>query len=362
MAGKRTPIGGLSLSFLDVMSCGLGAVVLLFLIMKHHAETGRASPLATTDLQSEVTQLERQILEGRENLAELRNTIAEMDNRIVTAQGLARRITEELNDTSGREQALASAQEEAEIEALKLRLKTLEQERQRLETETKNTGEDTRSFVGEGNRQYLTGMKLGGNRILVLLDKSASMLDDTIVNVIRRRNMSDESKQAAPKWRQAIDMVEWLSTRFPLTSQYQIYTFNTTTEPVVTNTKGQWLPVSDKARLGQALADLGKIVPGDGTSLENVFTEIGRLNPLPDNIYLITDGLPTQGKSAPTGTTVSGRNRLQLFERAFDQLPKNIPVNVILLPMEGDPMAASAFWQLAQLTNGSFMSPSGDWP
>ena len=54
---KRTPIGGLSLSFLDVMSCGLGAVVLLFLIMKHHAETGHTSPLATSNQQSEVTRL-----------------------------------------------------------------------------------------------------------------------------------------------------------------------------------------------------------------------------------------------------------------------------------------------------------------
>jgi hypothetical protein len=37
-------------------------------------------------------------------------------------------------------------------------------------------------------------------------------------------------------------------------------------------------------------------------------------------------------------------------------------VNVILLPMEGDPMAASAFWRLAQLTRGSFLSPAEDWP
>jgi hypothetical protein len=53
---------------------------------------------------------------------------------------------------------------------------------------------------------------------------------------------------------------------------------------------------------------------------------------------------------------------MQLFERAISQLPRSIPVNIILEPMEGDPMAASAFWQLAQLTSGAFMSPSKDWP
>ena len=43
----------------------------------------------------------------------------------------------------------------------------------------------------------LTGMKVGGKNILIALDMSASMLDDNIVNVLRRRNMSDERKRAA---------------------------------------------------------------------------------------------------------------------------------------------------------------------
>jgi len=35
---------------------------------------------------------------------------------------------------------------------------------------------------------------------------------------------------------------------------------------------------------------------------------------------------------------------------------------VILAPMEGDPMAASALWQLAVSTRGSFLAPARDWP
>jgi hypothetical protein len=307
--------------------------------------------------------LEREILEGREGLAELRNTIDEVDNRIVTAQGLARRITESLNDTSGQmEETLASAARDSEIEKLKEDLRNLEAERKRQEADTTNTGQDTRSYIGEGNRQYLTGLKLGGNRILVLLDASASMLDKTIVNIIRLRNMSESARRTAPKWQQALQMVEWLSTRFPVTSKYQLYTFNTTAQPVIENTKGRWLEVSNKTQLDQTFEKLNTLLPEGGTSLENVFQEIARLSPLPDNIYLLTDGLPTQGRNPPRGSTISGRNRLELFEDAVDRIPANIPVNVILLPMEGDPMAASAFWQLAQITGGSFMSPSEDWP
>ena len=92
------------------------------------------------------------------------------------------------------------------------------------------------------------------------------------------------------------------------------------------------------------------------------FDAAGTLPGGPDNIFLITDGLPTQGTEAPRKTTISGRDRLTLFRRAVQRLPAGVPVNIILAHMEGDPMAASEFWQLAQVSGGSFMSPSKDWP
>ena len=86
------------------------------------------------------------------------------------------------------------------------------------------------------------------------------------------------------------------------------------------------------------------------------------LNPRPDNIFLITDGLPTQGKEPPRGRTVSGRARLRHFNNSLEELPAGVPVNVVLMPIEGDAQAATEFWRLAQATQGSFISPSRDWP
>jgi hypothetical protein len=86
------------------------------------------------------------------------------------------------------------------------------------------------------------------------------------------------------------------------------------------------------------------------------------MNPPPDNIILITDGLPTQGATAPTRKTVSGRDRLRHFDDALDELPRGVPVNIVLYPMEGDPMAMSAFWRLAMASRGSLMTPSSSWP
>jgi hypothetical protein len=86
------------------------------------------------------------------------------------------------------------------------------------------------------------------------------------------------------------------------------------------------------------------------------------MTPTPDNIFLLTDSLPTMGKDKPWKKNVSEKKRLRLFNEAVRILPSRIPVNVILYHMEGDPAAASAYWRLAMVTNGSFFSPSRDWP
>ena len=86
------------------------------------------------------------------------------------------------------------------------------------------------------------------------------------------------------------------------------------------------------------------------------------MNPRPDNVYLITDSLPTQGANNSNAATISPRQRLELYQQALESMPANIPVNTILLPMEGDPAAAAAYWQLGVLSGGSFITPSRDWP
>ncbi len=59
---------------------------------------------------------------------------------------------------------------------------------------------------------------------------------------------------------------------------------------------------------------------------------------------------------------MTANQRAKLFAKAIKNLPRSIPINVVLFPMEGDPMAASAYWRLAMAHRGSFMSLSEDWP
>jgi hypothetical protein len=357
-----TPIG---LSFLDAMTCGLGAVILLFMII--NAAVRDHETRVTSDLQAEVNRLEVEVLEGHRRLVEIRNTVEETDSERVLTQGLARRLIEMLADIQvelATFEATTLARRE-HINTLQTDLKSLEEDAGRLSASLpsdETPGDRERLHVGDGDRQYLTGLKVGGRRILFLVDASASMLGTTIVDVIRRRNMSDADKVRAAKWRQTLATVDWLSTQIPRDSQFQIYTFNTKANPVAADGGASWLDGSDREALDSAVRQLSKVVPGKGTSLVNAFAAVSAIRPRPDNVILLTDGLPTVGPNPGTARTVTSKQRVKLFKRAVDRLPTGIPVNIILYPMEGDPMAASEFWKLAIASRGSFMSLSKDWP
>ena len=59
---------------------------------------------------------------------------------------------------------------------------------------------------------------------------------------------------------------------------------------------------------------------------------------------------------------VVARDREKLFDDAVNTLEKDTPIDVVMLPMKGDPLSTRAFWRLARRTSGSFVVPSRDWP
>ncbi len=362
MARRKRGFTTFNLSFLDIMSCGFGAVVLVFLIIDHSIEV--QSRELNRDLLSEVNLLEEDITEGEAGLVRLRNALDEVDLQIVEAQGRATRVTEQISEYEALIAALRQdTSDSTDLERLKADIRSLEEEVKRLrESAEDTTGRSARAYTGDGNRQYLTGLNLGGRHIVILFDASASMLADRLVNIIRLRNMGPDVQRSAEKWSRALNTVDWLTAQLPVGAKYQVIAFNTEARPALAGTAGKWLEVANQPQLESVSKALREILPQGGTSLENAFLALNQFSPAPDNIFLITDGLPTQGTSPPRGSTVSGKQRIDFYQQAIRRLPRNVPVNIILGPMEGDPMAASAFWQLAQATRGSFMTPSRDWP
>lgn len=364
MTRRKTEI--FSMSFLDCITCAFGSVVLVYVLI--NAQGGLRRSNESRQMREQVAQMENKVLEGYQDLVQLRNSMVQTDKDKVRTEGMGERVLDELERTK---EQLADADKQTlsrreAIERLKADLKSLEEGNRRLEGASQNTdttGTRVRGFTGQGDRQYLTGLRVGGGHILILVDVSASMLDETVVNVLRMRNMSDARKLLSEKWRRAASTVDWLAAQLPVESEFQIYAFNTQAWPLKDGTAGKWLKVNDPDALNDSLLNLRKTIPKDGTSLENAFLAMNALSPKPDNVILITDGLPTQAASAPLlKKTVDGDDRLKFFERAFAKYPKGVSLNVILMPMEGDPSAPSAFWLAARRTGGSFMVPSKDWP
>ena len=158
------------------------------------------------------------------------------------------------------------------------------------------------------------------------------MLAPEVVNVIRIRNQSEEIQRSARKWVQALDVVDWLTAQLPTgcgiksSVQYR-------GSVCLPETSGRWMEVADGEQIERVVDTVRETLPSGGTSLHNAFMFLQELDSKPDNIFLITDGLPTQGKSAPRRNTVSGPARLKHYRDALRNLPNNVPVNVVLSPM-----------------------------
>ncbi len=363
MARRKRQFNVFNLSFLDIMSCGFGAVILFFVII-NHAQDERTDDL-TADLSGEVSLVETELKLEQLNLAKLQNALAEVEEEIVTTQGASDRLLEEVTQSEEElsTQDAETAAKREHMNQLITDLKALEKEREKLQQLEVEGGKSVRTYTGEGDRQYLTGLRVGGRRIAIFVDASASMLDETIVNVIRRRNLPDEQKRLADKWQRVVRTVDWITTQVPESAKFQVYYFNTKAYPALEGTEGKWLDVGDGRQLDEAVDRIRNTIPTGGTRLHSVTETIFAMDPLPDNVFLLVDGLPTQGLNPATKrATVSSRDRERFFYDATADLPIGVPVNTILFPMEGDPKAASGFWRLAILSGGSFITPAKDWP
>jgi len=350
---KKRRINAFSLSFLDIMACGFGAVTLLFLILRHNFAE---EPVPDPNLTAEVELLQEDVKEAQEDRVELLNSIEELELQLVTAQGLNDRYITDVRELE------ESIQSDPEERIAKLRRQVEELERETSTMEEVEFADKVRQFLGEGNRQYLTGLMLGGERVMIMVDGSASMLADNVVNAVRRRNMDEDTRIASPKWQWTVRTVEWLLAQLPPSSRFQVYIFNTEAHPAVLGSEGEWLDAADSLELEAAVEGLMAFAPDRGTSLENALAVLKDFQEKPDNLFLLTDGLPTQGKTPPGNHMVTGEQRRRNFLSAVAALPVGIPVNTILFPMEGDPEAAALFWQFAMATNGAFIAPSRDWP
>ena len=110
------------------------------------------------------------------------------------------------------------------------------------------------------------------------------MLDETVVNILRMRNMSDTRKLHVRQMAaHALDH-RLAAAQLPLeVGKFQLYAFNTKTwAPLLKGSDGKWLEGNDPNALTMARCTrCTRPVPKDGTSLENAFDRDQRAQPAP---------------------------------------------------------------------------------
>src|SRR5579862_205064 len=204
MTTRRRTVEVFTLSFLDCICCGFGAVILFYTIVSAQADV--RSLHSTDPLQAEVNRLNEQVLSGDRDLVRLRNQVESTESETASDAARTRVVLATLDNR--REQLstedAATLARRARIEKLKADIRALQESQRRLEAGSLDTvppGQRILSFRDSGgDRRYLTGVRLHGKRILILVDISGSMLHEDLASIVRLRNASDDQKRAASKW------------------------------------------------------------------------------------------------------------------------------------------------------------------
>ena len=278
---QRRSLDVFSLSFLDCICCGFGSVILLFVLVNtrsdqaYSTDFSKAFPPKTslTTMRTENPKVEEERLKFR--LIQVQRENQQIQNEILAADSKLATTIEVRDSIIGRIQSIMhqienqesnSSDSRVQIKQLQESLQILESEINKLQatiqsTKDKQEADQRRRHAGDGYRHYLTGLSLSGKRTLILMDCSASMLSDRIIDILRRRNMGKQSRQAAPKWRQAVAAADWLLSQLPVDGQFQFFGFNETVFPVLKHSSGQWFQAGNSKTLDEVSAALHDLAP-----------------------------------------------------------------------------------------------------
>lgn len=172
---KRRQMEEFSVSFLDVICCGFGAIILLLMITK------TLEPLllekSNINLQGQVDQREQALFEIRGKINELRRQINDSTNGLTLTLDQLAELEKQLNAVLGKYESLSSEQEEIATENRKLAAakQSLTDEMQRL------LGLDFRRSSG-----LVGGITVDSEYIIFVIDTSASMQNGAWPMVVRK--------------------------------------------------------------------------------------------------------------------------------------------------------------------------------
>ena len=356
MSRKRTS-DGFNLAFLDVMACGLGAVLMILIVVKFNASTSIPS--------DEIQKLEEELAALNDEASQTQKSLDEVNDNIAMEIGTLEDIKKRIEELKVQQDATKRALNDKQ--AVVANLETAIAARAPLQTD------DPIELKGSGEENYLLGLKVEGRKIGILIDSSASMMEENLNDILRLKNSEPGKKKAAAKWRRTVRVAKWLLARLPKESQVSVATFNSEARVL-----GERPVFSARvsASMKHLSAEIEKLVPNNGTDLREGIRAITQAMPGMTDLYIVTDGLPTLLKpnsgfkesrdckpiTQPKGMR-TGECRMLVLAHTFSQdAPKKVKTNIVLLPLQGDHQAPVAYWSWARATGGIVLSPAKGWP
>jgi len=94
---KRRNVNVFSMSFLDAICCGFGAIVLLFMII--NANIDRRSDLELAQIAAEVDRMELKVIAGRKDLVQRKESLAKLLQDFATLRGMRQQLVSEIEQT-----------------------------------------------------------------------------------------------------------------------------------------------------------------------------------------------------------------------------------------------------------------------
>ena len=373
-----TKIVGFALSFLDVLCCGLGSAILLLLLLPHgpsiaavFVDDSLADRIqrASSDIDSK--KLREQDLRSQIHAAE--SELAAASSAKETLRGARASQAIELRKLLAELAAARKAQQNS-AEAL------LTAQRERADQIAIDEERDKqRSAQAAGS--HLTGIEIDKDRVVILLDRSASMLDRRLVEIFRLRVSAARLRQNAPKWVSARSAAAWAYSELPPDARYRIFSYSDS----VQDAAGDAIPETGRLDWHKKIVKASK-VPGQiaattaagPTNLHAAFAVASRLHPKPRQILVVTDGLPSVPGAKRLGSIrrcpnepkqgvaiLSPACRANIFADARRLVSSELPsvkVDVVLFPLEGDASAAHHYWQFTSERFGRLLAPAVGWP
>ena len=352
MRKGRKEIQTFSLSFLDCICCGFGAVLLLFVLTANK----RADILE--ELQAQI----------QEVIGEMDNEIADQDKDLRDLK-LTLASVRQINDATGarleQEKKLHTELDE-KLRLLLAQLAAIEEELGKLIADKENLPKQKEKtpipIPNPERRQYLTGFDILGNNVLFLVEASGGMTADKVEDALVFSQKEPDARKDAPKWKRVKAALKWLIANLKEGSRYKIIFFNDELRPLETEFGREWFDPMDPDLTKEVLDAIDDVVPQNGANFERAFRVVGDLPVEPDRLVLICDGLPTLSDSVPAGQQIVYEDRIAMLREAQKALTVNLPVNTILYPLMPDPGSAVHFWRLGNKTGGALVSPSENWP